>query len=565
MAEKRKSAPVTLSSRAHAFSVEALLGPRVKKQRTAQFHSSREDASEDTVLENFSTSDGRQEDRAPEQSSSALGSIQALQSRLAYPLPQPDGPDQVRVELQGKDLWSRFHDIGTEMIITKAGRRMFPAIRTKVTGLDPKAQYIVIMDIVPVDNKRYRYVYHSSKWMCAGSADAPPPPRVYVHPDSPASGEAWMRQTVSFDKLKLTNNENDEQGYIILHSMHKYQPRVHIIKKTAHTDLTNKTSISPGDKAQTFAFPETVFTTVTAYQNQQITRLKIDRNPFAKGFRDSGRNRSGLECIMDSYALWHNPAGRPLTYGQYTSMKSQEEEKLMSGMLQPPSPPTAFYLAPNTFNVGCREGQACLTPERYHEPSQRTSINKENVFSADLPSDSPRLAHPQCSATGSMCRHPLMPESPALPHPDDYVRQTATQPPSIPYQYLPSSPHFSQTTLSPTQHSPLLGAPYPSPRNCSAGSSPHSYLPISPSTSGTSSCPTTSHLSPTFCTSATFPHPYFNNLQVLPTSALPTSALPTSALPTSALPTSAPSGYSYLHGQYRLAVHRIPSPQASLV
>lgn len=28
----------------------------------------------------------------------------------------------IQVELQGSDLWKRFHDIGTEMIITKAGR-----------------------------------------------------------------------------------------------------------------------------------------------------------------------------------------------------------------------------------------------------------------------------------------------------------------------------------------------------------------------------------------------------------------------------------------------------------
>ena len=36
-------------------------------------------------------------------------------------------------------------------------------------------------------------------------------------------------------------------------------------------------------------FPETVFIAVTAYQNQLITKLKIDSNPFAKGFRDSSR------------------------------------------------------------------------------------------------------------------------------------------------------------------------------------------------------------------------------------------------------------------------------------
>lgn len=40
-------------------------------------------------------------------------------------------------------------------------------------------------------------------------------------------------------------------------------------------------------KHKTFVFPSTVFTAVTAYQNQLITKLKIDSNPFAKGFRDS--------------------------------------------------------------------------------------------------------------------------------------------------------------------------------------------------------------------------------------------------------------------------------------
>ena len=59
-----------------------------------------------------------------------------------------------------------------------------------------------------------RYAYHSSKWVVAGNADAPMPGRVYIHPDSPALGEEWMRQVVSFDKVKLTNNELDQQGHV---------------------------------------------------------------------------------------------------------------------------------------------------------------------------------------------------------------------------------------------------------------------------------------------------------------------------------------------------------------
>lgn len=38
---------------------------------------------------------------------------------------------------------------------------MFPAMRVKIAGLDPHQQYYIAMDIVPVDNKRYRYVPHT--------------------------------------------------------------------------------------------------------------------------------------------------------------------------------------------------------------------------------------------------------------------------------------------------------------------------------------------------------------------------------------------------------------------
>ena len=48
----------------------------------------------------------------------------------------------------------------------------------------------------------------------AGKADPATPGRVHFHPDSPAKGAQWMRQIVSFDKLKLTNNLLDENGHV---------------------------------------------------------------------------------------------------------------------------------------------------------------------------------------------------------------------------------------------------------------------------------------------------------------------------------------------------------------
>ena len=39
--------------------------------------------------------------------------------------------------------------------------------------------------------------------------------RIHAHPDSPARGAQWMKQVVSFDKLKLTNHQMDENGHVI--------------------------------------------------------------------------------------------------------------------------------------------------------------------------------------------------------------------------------------------------------------------------------------------------------------------------------------------------------------
>jgi len=45
-------------------------------------------------------------------------------------------------------------------------------------------------------------------------ADPEMPKRMYIHPDSPATGEQWMSKIVSFHKLKLTNNISDKHGFV---------------------------------------------------------------------------------------------------------------------------------------------------------------------------------------------------------------------------------------------------------------------------------------------------------------------------------------------------------------
>ncbi|KAM4054103.1 T-box transcription factor TBX3 [Anomaloglossus baeobatrachus] len=196
--------------------------------------------------------------------------------------PEEEVEDDPKVHLEAKDLWEQFHKRGTEMVITKSGRRMFPPFKVRCTGLDKKAKYILLMDIVAADDCRYKF--HNSRWMVAGKADPEMPKRMYIHPDSPATGEQWMSKVVTFHKLKLTNNISDKHGFTILNSMHKYQPRFHIVRANDIMKL-------PYSTFRTYVFPETEFIAVTAYQNDKITQLKIDNNPFAKGFRDTGNGR----------------------------------------------------------------------------------------------------------------------------------------------------------------------------------------------------------------------------------------------------------------------------------
>ena len=115
---------------------------------------------------------------------------------------------------------------------------------------------------------------------------------MYIHPDSPATGAHWMKHDISFHKVKLTNNNMDQAGHIILTSMHKYHVRLHLV---AAQDMF---SLQMGHY-HTFPFPQTKFLGVTAYQNERITQLKIDNNPFAKGFRENGHLRTNKRKSED--------------------------------------------------------------------------------------------------------------------------------------------------------------------------------------------------------------------------------------------------------------------------
>uniref|UniRef100_A0A8D0SKS6 MAX dimerization protein MGA n=1 Tax=Sus scrofa TaxID=9823 RepID=A0A8D0SKS6_PIG len=187
----------------------------------------------------------------------------------------------ITVTLDNNSMWNEFYHRSTEMILTKQGRRMFPYCRYWITG------------------------------------------------------HYWMHQPVSFYKLKLTNNTLDQEGHIILHSMHRYLPRLHLVPAEKATEVIQLN----GPGVHTFTFPQTEFFAVTAYQNIQITQLKIDYNPFAKGFRDDGLNnkpqRDGKQKInsdQEGNGVPGSPGQRArLTEGEGSEIQLTDSDPLSRG------------------------------------------------------------------------------------------------------------------------------------------------------------------------------------------------------------------------------------------
>ena len=67
-------------------------------------------------------------------------------------------------------------------------------------------------------------------------------------------------------------------------SMQKYLPvfEIHQVRDHRGSQLLPEHQIK-----YTFSFDYTKFITVTAYHNDAVTQLKVDKNPYAKSFRDS--------------------------------------------------------------------------------------------------------------------------------------------------------------------------------------------------------------------------------------------------------------------------------------
>ncbi|XP_052443013.1 MAX gene-associated protein isoform X2 [Carassius gibelio] len=252
-----------------------------------------------------------------------------------------DGVSGVSVTLENEAVWSRFHSLGTEMILTARGRRMFPCCRFRLSGLQPHLSYFLILDITPLDELRHRW--NGNTWEPQG-AETPLQtpvcfrdgavtgfkinpdliPHVCFHPDAPAPGQRWMDGPVSFYKMKLAHSPEDPDAAVVLRPMHRYQPRLYVVP----------VSTCPEPDALVFTFPKTAFYAVTSYQNPLITRLKIDCNPFMLAFREDGPSARLIQNKLKLALNGRSPKHRSSTH---THTESSEETLVRDESAQPVS------------------------------------------------------------------------------------------------------------------------------------------------------------------------------------------------------------------------------------
>ncbi|XP_054260177.1 T-related protein [Macrosteles quadrilineatus] len=265
--------------------------------------------------------------------------------------------ERLQLSLDDRDLWVKFQSLTNEMIVTKNGRRMFPVVKISITGLDPTAMYSVLLEFVQIEQHRWKYV--NGEWVPGGKAEVAPPNPIYIHPESPNFGAHWMKESVSFAKVKLTNKTNGS-GQIMLNSLHKYEPRVHIVRVG-----------SDQRRVVTYPFPETQFIAVTAYQNEEVTSLKIKYNPFAKAFLDA---KERPDSTM--YSREYVPPQQP-QYPQYTSnwllpqTTVYNNERVCRSQRSSPYPPrpTSRPSPPGTTQFGVYNTESCSSPGPVFTPT----------------------------------------------------------------------------------------------------------------------------------------------------------------------------------------------------
>ncbi|CAB0030360.1 unnamed protein product [Trichogramma brassicae] len=346
--------------------------------------------------------------------------------------------------LEDRDLWMRFQCITNEMIVTKNGRRMFPVVKVVARGLESAAMYTLLLEFVQIDPHRWKYV--NGEWVPGGKAEVAPPNPIYIHPESPNFGAHWMKEPVSFAKVKLTNKSNGN-GQIMLNSLHKYEPRVHLVRVGNEEQRT----------VLTYRFPETQFIAVTAYQNEEVTSLKIKYNPFAKAFLDAKERPTDSQPYAQYPGPWfmqHQSAG--LGYDYQASLAAAQSQASMVTANLSSSPVVSVSAAssghPRTSG-SCRSAPYSLRHHHKHMTTQEEQQQQQQQQQQNEHQYSPvALLHSSPYASSWSSRSPESQQQQQQHSPPQHLTPLTPSIGAASSQDWPSSPNSPAAATSPYHH-----------------------------------------------------------------------------------------------------------------
>ena len=95
-------------------------------------------------------------------------------------------------------------------------RRLFPSLMVGIRGLDRHTEYTISLRISSADP--YRYKFFNMQWVSTGESEMMQNEdrQIFCHPNSPNTGQFWMKKPISFKQVKITHNPSSKYGNVSL-------------------------------------------------------------------------------------------------------------------------------------------------------------------------------------------------------------------------------------------------------------------------------------------------------------------------------------------------------------
>jgi hypothetical protein len=83
-----------------------------------------------------------------------------------------------------------------------------------IRGLDHHTEYTIFLRISPADACRYKFL--NMQWAAVGESEVMQneDKQIFCHPNSPNTGQIWMKKPISFKDIKISHSTSSKHGNV---------------------------------------------------------------------------------------------------------------------------------------------------------------------------------------------------------------------------------------------------------------------------------------------------------------------------------------------------------------